>query len=90
MNYALEHPGFSVRLSAGFVDRRQWMIHGVVEYRLAETGESRLDVETNARRELMFAISRLSSSARSRGARSMYVFVDGDEQFSGFYRLTVR
>jgi hypothetical protein len=90
MDFALERRGFSVRLSAAVFDRRQWLIHGVLEYRFWEAEGSRIDVENEARRQLLHAISTVSSSALSSGARSVYVLVDGDDEVAGFYRLPGR
>jgi len=88
--YAVERPGFSLRIDGGFVDQRQWLIHGVVQYRPHLAAECRRDVEDEARRELLSAVSRVSRSARGQGARSVYVAVDGDDEIAGFFRMLRR
>jgi len=90
VNYALDRPGFSLRLDGGLVDHGQWLIHGVVQYRPHLARESRSDVEDEARRELLLAVSRASQSARNQGARSVYVAVDGDAEIAGFFRMLQR
>ena len=88
--YAVDRPGFSLRIDGGFVDQRQWLIHGVVQYRPHLAAESRTDVEDEARRELLSAVTSASRSARGQGARSVYVTVDGDEEIAGFFRMLRR
>jgi len=90
VNYALERPGYSVRLDCGFVDESHWLIHGVVAYRPDLAAESKSDVEDEARRELLSAVGRASRSARALGARSVYVTVDGDDEIAGFFRVMRR
>jgi hypothetical protein len=90
MTYLLERPGFALRVCGGFVESGQWLIHGVVEYQPHLAVDSANDVEAEARRELMLAISRASHTARARGARSVYVVVDGDDEVAGFFRLSNR
>jgi hypothetical protein len=90
MSYALDRPGFSVRIDGGAVDHGQWLIHGVVQYRPYLAAESEVDVVGEARRELILAIARASRSARARGARSVYVAVDGDDEIAGFFRMLRR
>jgi len=89
-SYAVDRPGFSLRIDGGFVDQRQWLIHGVVQYRPHLAVESKSDVEDEARRELLSAVSRVSRSARGQGARSVYVTVDGDDEIAGFFRMLRR
>ena len=88
--YAVDRPGFSLRVDGGFVDQRQWLIHGVVEYGPHLAAESRSDVEDEARRELLSAVTRASRSARGLGARCIYVAVDGDDEIAGFFRMLRR
>jgi hypothetical protein len=38
----------------------------------------------------MLAISRASCTARARGARVVYVVVDGDDEVAGFFRISNR
>jgi hypothetical protein len=89
-SYAVERPGFSLRINGGFVDQHQWLIHGVVRYRPHLAAESRSEVEDEARRELLTAVTCVSRSARGQGARSVYVTVDGDNQIAGFFRMLRR
>ena len=89
-SFAVERPGFSLRIDGGFVDQHQWLIHGVVRYRPHLAAESRGDVEDEARRELLSAVTRVSQSARGLGARSVYVTVDGDDEIAGFFRMLRR
>jgi hypothetical protein len=88
--YAVDRPGFSLRVDGGFVDQRQWLIHGVVRYRRHLATGSRSDVEDEARRELLSAVTSASRSARGLGARSVYVAVDGDKEIAGFFRMLRR
>jgi hypothetical protein len=90
IDYAIDRPGFSVRIDGGFVDRGQWLIHGVVRYRPDLSAASRIDVEDEARREILSAVTRVSRSARVQGARSVYVSVDGDDEIAGFFRMLRR
>jgi hypothetical protein len=90
MNFALERPGFTVRLCGAFIEPGLWLIHGAVEYAPRSAMDSASDIEAEARRELMLAVSRASRSARAIGARSVYVVVDGDEEVAGFFRISNR
>jgi hypothetical protein len=88
--FKLDRPGFSVSVDGGFVDQGQWLIHGVVQYRPYLAVESKADIEDEARRELLSAVTRASRSARGLGARSVYVTVDGDDEIAGFFRMLRR
>jgi hypothetical protein len=86
----VDRPGFSVRIDGGFVGRHHWLIHGVVAYRPHLAAESKVDLEDEARRELLSAVTRASRSARAQGARSVFVAVDGDDEIAGFFRMLGR
>jgi hypothetical protein len=90
MSIAVGRPGFCVRVEGSLIDPGKWLIHGTVEYRRSQAVESRSDVEAEARQELMLAITRAFRSARARGARSVYVVVEGDDEVAGFFRMLDR
>lgn len=87
MARALSRLGYSVRVDGGFVDSGQWLIHGIVEYGSEGHGPSQDDVAAEARRELVTVISEEARVARARGAKQIYVVVDGDEEVAGLFRM---
>jgi hypothetical protein len=84
--YALERRGYSIRVEGGFIDHGQWLVHGVVTFRPYAVTRTPLDVSAEARREVLLAVARAARSARSLGARAVYVLVDGDDELSGLFR----
>jgi hypothetical protein len=88
MSYALDRPGFSVRVEGGFVGHGTWLNHAVVAYRPHAVVEAGGDVTADGRLQVSLAIASLSQSARVLGARSVYVLVEGDSQVAGFFRVS--
>ena len=87
MGYALDFSDYSVKIDGGFVEGHKWVIHGIVAYRRILAAKARTDIEAEARTELMLAIARESRLARSQGARSVYVSIEGDDELAGFFRM---
>ena len=83
----LDRPGLSVRIDGGWVDHGMWLIHAVAVYRPHLTVEATSDVQADGRRELILAIAGEARAARERGARSVYVVVEGDDEVAGFFRI---
>jgi len=86
-SYEMKRPGFSLHVDGGSIDPSTWMIHAVLVYRPHLAMEAESDVEADGRRELVLAIAGDARAARERGARSIYVVVEGDEELAGFFRV---
>jgi hypothetical protein len=84
--YALEGRGYSIHVDGGFIDKGQWLVHGVVTYRPYAVSRAPIDVSAEARRKVVLAVARETRSACARGARSVYVLVDGDDALGGLFR----
>ena len=67
--------------------RGQWVVHAVLEYVRSGPIEARVEIESEARLELLIGIARETSRGRAMGARSVHVLVEGDREIAGFFRV---
>ena len=87
MAYQSDRFGFTVHVEGKFVGRGQWVVHAVLEYVRSGPREARVELESEARLELLIGIARETSRGRAMGAHSVHVMVEGDREIAGFFRV---
>lgn len=90
MAYVCRHPAFTVTVESGFVEKGRFAVHGRVSYAPKVARGIRNSAETAALLAMIAGISRESQSGRERGARRVYISVDGDRGLSGIFRRIAR
>ncbi len=87
MGFRCTRDGYWVGVDGIFLDRTRYAIHAVVRY-LPEASEAeRQRLTPEAQVDLLFAIVGESERGRARGARLIYVAVEGDRELAGFFRV---
>src|SRR5262245_39900882 len=79
--------GYIVRADGIFLDPSRYAIHAVVAYADAVSEKERARLGPEAQIDLMLAIVAESHRGRTRGARAVYVAVEGDCELDGFFRV---
>ncbi|HEX4825430.1 MAG TPA: hypothetical protein VFV19_14090 [Candidatus Polarisedimenticolaceae bacterium] len=81
------HSGYAVRVEGRFLDRSRYAIHAVVTYPHSTSTEERARLAQEAQVDLLVAIAEQSHLGRKRGARFVYVAVEGDRELDDFFRM---
>ena len=79
--------GYVVRADGILLDPSRYAIHAVVTYDDAVSESERARLAPEAQVDLMLAIVEESRRGRTRGARSVFVAVEGDSELDGFFRV---
>lgn len=87
MGYRCARSGYDVRVDGVFLDRSRYAIHAVVRFAPDVTESERERLAPEAQIELLLAIVGESQRGRDRGARMVYVAVEGDRELAGFFRV---